>query len=113
MKEYVELVEKLARERKEKELNERNFDGTGPEGKGPKTGRGMGPCKENEVEEEKKPSAGLSKKKKSAVAKKARAGKDIGKKGKGFEKVKKAAEKSGAEDPEAVAAAQMWKSIKR
>lgn len=62
---------------------------------------------------EKKPSSGLSKKKKSAVAKKARAGGDIGKKGKGFEKVRKAAAKGGARDPEAVAAAAMWKNIPR
>jgi hypothetical protein len=32
-------------------LRERNFDGTGPEGKGPRTGRGMGPCKKTEFEE--------------------------------------------------------------
>lgn len=25
------------------------FDGTGPQGKGPKTGRGMGLCAENEI----------------------------------------------------------------
>lgn len=29
---------------------ERNFDGTGPEGKGPGTGRGMGPCKKKKME---------------------------------------------------------------
>jgi len=58
---------------------------------------------------EKAPSAGLTKKEKSEVVKKAKKGEDIGKKGKGFEKVKKAAEKGGAKDPEAVAAAQMWK----
>jgi len=105
MGQYIELVKEV--------LNERNFDGTGPEGKGPGTGRGIGKCTPEDVEEEKKPSAGLSKKKKSEIVKKAKAGKDIGKKSKGFEKVKKAAEKSGAKDPEAVAAAQMWKSIKR
>jgi hypothetical protein len=42
---------------------------------------------------EAKPSSGMTKKEKSSVAKKAQAGKDIGKKGKGFEKVAKAAEK--------------------
>lgn len=63
--------------------------------------------------DEEKPSAGLSKKEKSDIVKKARKGEDIGKKGKGFEKVVKAAEKSGASDPEAVAAASMWKNIKR
>lgn len=56
-----------------------------------------------------KPSAGMSKKEKSAVVKKARAGKDIGKAGKGFAKVEKAAKKGGARDPKAVAAAAMWK----
>jgi len=59
----------------------------------------------------KKPSAGLSKEKKSAVAKKAQAGKDIGNKGKGFEKVAKAA--GGGEKGEKIAAAAMWKNIKR
>jgi hypothetical protein len=65
------------------------------------------------VEESKKPSAGLSKEKKSEIVKKAKKGEDIGKKGKGFEKVEKAAEKGGAKDPKAVAAAAMWKSVKR
>jgi len=62
-----------------------------------------------------KPSAGLSKKEKSDVVKKAKAGKDIGKKGKGFEKVAdKAAEKYGSKEKgEKVAAAAMWKNIKR
>jgi hypothetical protein len=63
----------------------------------------------------KKPSAGLSKKEKSAVAKKAKAGKDIGKKGKGFEKLaSKAAKEYGSKEKgEKVAAAAMWKNIKR
>lgn len=67
------------------------------------------------MEEAKKPSAGLTKAQKSAVAKKAKAGKDIGKKGPGFEKVAKAAEKKygSKEAGERVAAAAMWKSIKR
>lgn len=61
---------------------------------------------------EAKPSAGMTKKEKSAVAKKASAGKDIGKKGKGFEKVAKAAEKQygSKEAGEKVAAAAMWKA---
>lgn len=63
------------------------------------------------AEDEEKPSAGLSKKKKSAVAKKARAGGDIGKKGKGFAKVAKAA--GGGEKGQKIAAAAMWKNIKR
>lgn len=67
------------------------------------------------MKEAKKPSAGLSKAKKSAVAKKAKAGKDIGEKGKGFEKVAKtAAKKYGSKEAgEKVAAAAMWKNIKR
>jgi len=64
------------------------------------------------TDEAKKPSAGLTKKEKSAISKKAHAGKDIGKKGKGFEKVAKAAEKQygSKEAGEKVAAAAMWKS---
>lgn len=61
------------------------------------------------------PSAGLSPKQKSSVVKQAKAGADIGKKGKGFEAVAaKAAKKYGsAERGRAVAAAAMWKNIKR
>ena len=65
------------------------------------------------VVEGKKPSAGLTKKEKSATVKKAKAGKDIGKAGKGFAKVEKAAKKGGAKDPKAVAAAAMWKNLPR
>lgn len=63
-------------------------------------------------EAKKKPSAGLTKKQKSTIAKKAAGGKDIGKKGKGFEKIaKKAAKKYGSKERgQAVAAAAMWKS---
>ena len=61
----------------------------------------------------KKPSSGLSKAKKSAVVKAAKVGKDIGKAGKNFDKVAKAAEKNGATNGAAVAAANMWKSIPR
>ncbi len=64
------------------------------------------------VDEAAKPSAGLSKEKKSEVVKKAKAGEDIGKPGKGFAKVEKAAKKGGAKDPKAVAAAAMWKNVK-
>ena len=67
---------------------------------------------EGNVNEE-KPSAGLSKEKKSEVVKKAKKGGDIGKKGKGFEKIVAKAKESGAKDPKAVAAAAMWKNIKR
>lgn len=69
--------------------------------------------KEKKDLEESKPSAGLSKKKKSEIVKKAKKGGDIGKKGKGFEKIEKKAKESGAKDPKAVAAAAMWKNIKR
>jgi hypothetical protein len=67
-----------------------------------------------EVKEE-KPSAGLSKEKKSEVVKKAKKGGDIGKKGKGFEKIAdKAAKKYGSKEKgEKVAAAAMWKNITR
>jgi len=57
---------------------------------------------------EAKPSAGLSAAKKSATAKKAAAGKDIGKPGKSFDKVAKAA--GGGEKGEKIAAAAMWKN---
>lgn len=61
----------------------------------------------------KKPSAGLTKKQKSAVVKKAKAGKDIGKKGKGFEDVVAKAKEGGAKNPRAVAASAMWKGVKK
>jgi hypothetical protein len=71
-------------------------------------------CKECSTMES-APSAGLSKAKKTATVKKARAGGDIGKPGKGFEKIAgKAAKKYGSKDKgEKVAAAAMWKNIKR
>jgi hypothetical protein len=59
---------------------------------------------------EAKPSAGLSKAKKSAVVKDAKAGKDIGKPGKSFDKVAKSA--GGGEKGEKIAAAAMWKNMK-
>ena len=64
-------------------------------------------------ESKKKPSAGLSKEKKSEVVKKAKAGKDVGKKGKTFKDIEAKAKASGAKEPKAVAAAAMWKNIKR
>lgn len=68
-----------------------------------------------EKKAEVKPSKGLTKKTKSAIVKKAKKGEDIGKKGKGFEKVaKKAAKQYGSEEAgKKVAAAAMWKNIKR
>ena len=74
---------------------------------GEKFGKKMEEAKE-------KPSAGLSKEKKSATVKAAKKGEDIGKPGKGFKKVAaKAAEKYGSKEKgEKVAAAAMWKNIK-
>jgi hypothetical protein len=65
--------------------------------------------------DESKPSAGLSKEKKSEVVKKAKKGGDIGKKGKGFEKLadKAAKEYGSKEKGEKVAAAAMWKNLNR
>jgi hypothetical protein len=60
--------------------------------------------------EESKPSAGLSKAKKSKIAKDAKAGKDIGKPGKNFDKVAKKA--GGGAKGKRIAAAAMWKNIK-
>jgi len=60
--------------------------------------------------DESKPSAGLSAAKKSAVVKTAKAGGDIGKPGKSFDKVAKAA--GGGEKGEKIAAAAMWKNMK-
>lgn len=66
---------------------------------------------EQEKKAKEKPSKGLTKKKKSAVVKAAKSGKDIGKKGKGFEAVAKKA--GGGEKGKKIAAAAMWKNIKR
>ena len=60
-----------------------------------------------EEEKKKKPSASMTKKEKSNTVKQARAGKDLGNKGKGFEKVAKAA--GGGEKGKKIATAQMWK----
>ena len=55
-----------------------------------------------------KPSAGMSKGAKSALVKKAKAGGDVGKPGKSFDKVAKAA--GGGEKGKRIAAAAMWKN---
>jgi hypothetical protein len=60
--------------------------------------------------DESAPSAGLSAAKKSAVVKKAKAGGDIGKPGKSFDKVAKSA--GGGEKGQKIAAAAMWKNMK-
>lgn len=85
---------------------------TGPK-KTDKFERCVKSVKKKEGLHEEKPSEGLSKKQKSSIVKKAKAGKDIGKKGKGFKAVVANAKKSGADNPEAVAAAAMWKNAKR
>jgi hypothetical protein len=66
--------------------------------------------KYDKYDESAKPSAGLSKAKKSAVVKDAKAGKDIGKPGKSFDKVAKSA--GGGKKGEKIAAAAMWKNVK-
>jgi len=76
---------------------------------GDKNGDGVVDAKDKEIAEG-KPSAGLSKAKKSAVVKDAKAGKDIGKPGKGFDKLAKSA--GGGEKGKKIAAAAMWKNIK-
>ena len=70
----------------------------------------MAECSCKSVKEGAKPSAGLSKAKKSAVVKDAKAGKDLGKPGKSFDKVAKSA--GGGKKGEKIAAAAMWKNIK-
>jgi len=60
--------------------------------------------------DESAPSAGLSKEKKSAVVKDAKAGKDIGKPGKSFKDIAK--KSGGGEKGEKIAAAAMWKNMK-
>jgi hypothetical protein len=60
------------------------------------------------VAEAAKPSAGMSKGEKSSLVKKAKSGKDIGKPGKSFDKVAKAA--GGGEKGKKIAAAAMWKN---
>ena len=69
---------------------------------------------ESRLDEKKKPSAGLTAARKSAVVKKAKKGKDIGKPGKNFGKVAaKAAKEYGSKEAgEKVAAAAMWKNMK-
>ena len=76
-------------------------------------GRPRGKRRRKKVMEKKRPSAGLSKKERSRIVKAAKAGKDLGKPGKNFKKVYKAALKQyGDEDvAQRVAAAAMWRAI--
>ena len=69
---------------------------------------GLKECGSSMAYEAAKPSAGMSKGAKSALVKKAQAGKDIGKPGKSFDKVAKAA--GGGEKGKKIAAAAMWKN---
>ena len=63
---------------------------------------------------EKHSSMGISKMMKSKVAKMAHAGKDIGKKGKKFAEIAaKAGKKFGKERGKKIAAAVMWKNVKK
>ena len=76
-------------------------------------GRPHGKKRRKKVMEKKRPSAGLSKKERSRIVKAAKAGKDLGKPGKNFKKVYKAALKQyGDEDvAQRVAAAAMWRAM--
>jgi len=87
-------------------------DGMKALAKAGKEGKSLEPVKAkyNKYDEGAKPSAGLTKGEKSAVVKKAKAGGDIGKPGKSFDKVAKAA--GGGKKGEKIAAAAMWKNIK-
>jgi len=88
------------------------MDAIGGSGAGLGIGALMGiPMKKGGTTGKKKPSSGLTEKQKSSVAKKASAGKDIGKKGKSFADV--AAKAGGGEKGKKIAAAAMWKNIKR
>lgn len=69
---------------------------------------GLKECGSSMAYEAAKPSAGMSKGAKSSLVKKAKAGKDIGKPGKSFDKVAKAA--GGGEKGKKIAAAAMWKN---
>ena len=69
---------------------------------------GLKECGSSMAYEAAKPSAGMSKGAKSALVKKAKAGGDVGKPGKSFDKVAKAA--GGGEKGKKIAAAAMWKN---
>jgi hypothetical protein len=69
---------------------------------------GLKECGSSMAYEAAKPSAGMSKGAKSALVKKAKAGGDVGKPGKSFDKVAKSA--GGGEKGKKIAAAAMWKN---
>ena len=104
--------EESVSEAKEKKAD-KDYDGDGKveSGKDEYLGSKIAAAKKaGKLKESEKPSAGLSKEKKSATVKKAKAGGDIGKPGKGFDKLAKKA--GGGEKGEKIAAAAMWKNIK-
>ena len=96
-----EPMKKAIKDKKVKETTEEKCD---------ECGMYESKCECNKMEES-APSAGLSKKQKSSIAKKASASKDIGKPGKSFDKVAKAA--GGGEKGKKIAAAAMWKNAPR
>jgi hypothetical protein len=101
-----EPMKKAAKEaKKEKKVDEASNEKCNHTAKGEKCPvHGMKECAMYEGQ----PSAGMTKKEKSAVVKDAKAGKDIGKPGKSFDKVAKAA--GGGEKGKKIAAAAMWKN---
>jgi len=108
----MENGEKFDNRKKEKEVGETYGQGVyEAKGKCCCEEKGKAKCPvHGKMAESSKPSAGLSAAKKSAVVKKAKAGGDIGKPGKSFDKVAKKA--GGGEKGEKIAAAAMWKNIK-
>ena len=105
-KQNKDVAIKKAMGKKEKKVDEASTCNETPKGESCPV-HGMKECGMYEAGE---PSAGMTKKEKSSTVKAAKAGKDIGKPGKNFGKVAAAAKKGGAKDPEAVAAAAMWKN---
>jgi len=102
-----EPMKKAAKEaKKEKKVDEASEEKCNHTAKGKSCPvHGMKECS---MKEDAKPSAGMTKKEKSSTVKAAKAGKDIGKPGKNFEKVAKKA--GGGEKGEKIAAAAMWKN---
>ena len=109
-KQNKDVAIKKAMGKKEKKVDETQVCNETPKGKNCPV-HGMKECSMEEStkqNESAKPSAGMSAKEKSATVKKAKAGGDIGKPGKNFDKVAKAA--GGGEKGEKIAAAAMWKN---
>lgn len=102
-KQNKDVAIKKAMGKKEKKVDEAATCNETPKGESCPV-HGMKECSM----EESAPSAGMTKKEKSATVKAAKKGKDIGKTGKNFDKVAKAA--GGGEKGEKIAAAAMWKN---